>query len=440
MYAHPANIYVPVKRKEWFITNPVHKTADMIPSNVGSYLSGKGSQRPDEEMLEVLHTRGYITETPVSLPDIYNTMPPEPTSFVGFSIAVTYDCNLQCSYCFQGTDPGMNTRNTATLTPEKIELLSDAIDILKRKYLILSSTDKIIEFTGGEPLLPSNYSLVESLLSILKNDNILITTNGTYVSDFIDLLSSYLVRLKITVDGTPSVHNKRRKTSANKGTYHQIIDGIQKARDAGIPVIVKVNIDPGNIDNLRLLLDKFKLYKWTEDTEITLGLSRVRATPQYPSMFTEAEYVEHICSYLEKYSLQEYFEVSFTGSKYFKNIISGEEPKTSMHRCRNDRAFFFSPDGLIYPCILMTSYPVGTFFPQFFLDEAKLDALTSRTIRTLPQCMKCPYALLCGGGCPAESMNMYDSIFHSLCTDYPRILKVYIPYLLRTRSREENTM
>ncbi len=436
MYAHPANIYVPVRREEWFITNPVHKTADMIPSDVGSYLSGEGAQRPDEEMLEVLHSRGYTTETSVSLPDIYNTMPPEPTSFVGFSIAVTYDCNLQCPYCIQRSGTSMHLKDTATLTPRKVELLSDAIDILKKKYLILSSPDAINEFTGGEPLLPANRSLVESLLNILKNESIVITTNGTHVSDFVEVLAPYRVKLKITVDGTPSVHNERRKTSSNKGTYHQIIDGIQKARDAGIPTIVKANIDPSNINNLCRLIDKFRSYGWTEDTGITLGFSRVRATPHYPSVYTEAEYVERICSYLEKHNLQEYFEISFTGSKYFNNIISGEEPKTSMHRCRNDRTFFFSPDGLIYPCILMTSYPVGTFFPQFSLDEPQLNMLTSRTIRTLPQCMKCPYALLCGGGCPAESMNMYGSIFHPLCTDYPRILEVYIPYLLRNRSRE----
>jgi len=38
--------------------------------------------------------------------------------------------------------------------------------------------------------------------------------------------------------------------------------------------------------------DESRSYRWTEVKGITLGLSCVRATPEYSSAYTEAEYVK----------------------------------------------------------------------------------------------------------------------------------------------------
>lgn len=433
MYAHPANICVPLTDENWFITNPVHKTADILTTEVIDFLTGKEGN-PPEAVHEFLLEKGFVTEAPVSLPEVYKTLPPEATSTISFSIALTNKCNMQCVYCFQRAAP---ESVKATLTTEKISLLSSAIDVLKRKFLVFSPSHVTWELTGGEPLLPAHRPLVEELLDSLGYTTVFITTNGTHLSEFVDVLSSHRTPLKVTLDGTPSVHDARKKTLSGEGTYHRIVEGIQKAREADIPVLVKVNIDPGNLDDLCRLVDHFTSYRWCEDEGITLALSRVRATSLYPSVWTAADYVEHLCAYLETHDLQNYFEISFPGYEYFKDLFSDKKVKTDIYKCRNDRMFFFSPDGLIYPCIRMTSYPVGTFHPVFSLDEEYVNVLKSRTIKAMPSCMTCRYALICAGGCPADSMAE-GSLFHPVCEDYPRILKTYIPYILKTMKNERS--
>ena len=434
MYAHPANIYVQVTEKEWFITNPVHKTGDIVEAEVASYLTCPESANPGEDSLEKLYNQGYATEEPVSLPEVYRNLPPEKGAPVSFSVAVTYACDLQCAYCFQRADPHLP--KDACLDKEKISSLVSAVDALKRKFLVLFPSDYTVEFTGGEPLLPANRSIIEHLLDTFRRDPILITTNGIHILDFAELLSGYRVRLKVTLDGTPSVHDGRKKTLSREGTYHKIVEGVEKACTAGIPVSVKVNIDPDNVKDLPHLVDQFRSYGWTDNEKITLGLARVRETLEYSSVWTTSEYVEHVCFYLEKYNLQEYFEIFFPGHQYFHDIILGEKPETSIYKCRTDRNYFFSPDGLIYVCIRMTQNPVGRFFPQFSVDEEQVTQLLSRNIKTMSKCLECPYALICGGGCPADSMKEHGHIFHPMCVDYSRILKAYIPYLLRTASRK----
>ncbi|KYK36359.1 MAG: radical SAM protein [Theionarchaea archaeon] len=438
MYAHPANICVQLAKEKWVVVNPVHKTVDILDEEVVQYLSQvKSAKRPDENTLEALYSQGFLTEEPISLADIYGRFePPRRSSRVNFAIACTYDCNLQCTYCFQKADSGTldAKSDTATLDTQKIEMLLDAIGELKRELLVLSLDQLSFEITGGEPLLPSNRSVVEQLLDGLGNRSpVLITTNGTHVSEFVDLLSSHYVYLKITLDGIPSVHDKRKRTITKEGTYDSIVKGIRRARDEDILVTVKVNVDRHNFRDLHRLVDRFRSYGWLEDEKIRFGLARVRPTSLYPSGWTPAEFVENMCSYLEKHGLQRLFRVTFKGEEFFEEIFSGREPETDIYRCKIDKIFFFSPDGSFCPCIHMTQYPTGTFFPKFSMSRERINILKSRTIKSMPKCMQCSYALICGGGCPAESLKEHESLFNPMCLDYPRILRAYIPYILQNR-------
>ena len=437
MYEHPANIYVPVTKKNWFITNPVHKSADMISTPVVDFLTGKNVPTPDDDTQKLLYNKGFVTEAPVSLVDVYRTLPPEPSAEIAVGIALTYACNLQCVYCFQRR----LSRRKVALDAEKSGQVIRALDLLKKRFLVFSSRNVVVELTGGEPLLPASRNTVEKLLDALTHENrVIITTNGTHVADYVDVLSSYPVKLKITIDGPPSVHNRRRKTKSGQGSYDAIVKGVEKAREAGIPVALKVTIDQGNADSLHDLVEIFTEYGWSEDNTITVGLGRVGKTSHYTSVWTEAEYVEYMCSYLEKHHLTTYFDTVFPRLNYFTDIVSGKEPKTSTYRCRIDRSFFFSPDGRIYPCIVMDNYCIGHYFPEISFCEDRINLLKSRTIQCMPACEQCKYALVCGGGCAAESLEQHKSLYHPLCEDYPRILRTYIPYLLRNLPEETKSL
>ncbi|MBU7001966.1 MAG: radical SAM protein [Theionarchaea archaeon] len=431
MYAHPANIYVKITDKEWFITNPVHQTGDIVDASTRKYLTRPTEKPPGDSILDFLCARGYLVESPLSLPKVYRALPTEKASTLSVSIGCTSLCNLQCTYCFQKSQDKKSILNT-----EKVDKLIQCLERIKHEFLVFSPSQINWELTGGEPLLPSNHHIIQKLLDYIGPETpVSITTNGTHVSDFVPLLSSYRVLLRVTLDGTPSIHNARRNTPSGEGTYSQIVEGINEARKAGMYVFVKTNVDPRNAEVLRHLADMFDQYGWTEDEGVTVGLARVRPTPTYSTTWTATEFVEHLCPMLERHNLLSYFDVFFPGSEYFDDILSGKTPEISRYRCRLDRNFFFSPDGLIYPCIRMNSYPIGRFFPEYSANENQLGILKSRTVLNIPSCMECEYALICRGGCPAESLER-GSLFNGICEDYPRILSTYIPYRLRALQEE----
>ncbi|MDT4292352.1 cyclophane-forming radical SAM/SPASM peptide maturase YhhB [Methylomonas sp. MO1] len=147
-------------------------------------------------------------------------------------IKVASQCNINCSYCYvynMGDDSWANMPNF--ISQETVEAITKELEALK-------TTQKrpfAIVLHGGEPLLLGVRRLELLLHSLRKTipDNycISIQTNGMLISDkILDLCSRYKTSISISLDGPVSIHDNHRLGHKGEGTYHRVIEGIEKLK------------------------------------------------------------------------------------------------------------------------------------------------------------------------------------------------------------------
>jgi len=149
-----------------------------------------------------------------------------------YSIAITYNCNFACTYCYE-----RKIRSECTVRVNR--------EMIDRFYEIsVKEKDKIIEsigIAGGEPLMYENAEILEYFLREGKRRGFSfdIITNSYELIEFLDMLKKNNVKIvKVTLDGPKEVHDKRRIHRKDGGTYDKILDGIKEAQANGIKVTI----------------------------------------------------------------------------------------------------------------------------------------------------------------------------------------------------------
>lgn len=168
-------------------------------------------------------------------------------------IAPTMACNFACPYCYEGIQKGIMS--------EKIQ---DKIISLVSQFAKEHQNIHVTWF-GGEPLLAKAdiYNMSEKMLQICKQEQVDyeagIITNGYLLDEGTILkLKEYKVKsVQITIDGLPDSHNKKRrlKNNSDEPTFEQILNNTICAKEHGIRVAVRVNVDNETEKQLKQLLD-----------------------------------------------------------------------------------------------------------------------------------------------------------------------------------------
>lgn len=167
-------------------------------------------------------------------------------------IIVTNGCNFRCSYCVQEHE-SMALSDTSA---EKIvSLIGCRAKTVKRVK---------ITWFGGEPLLQYTRikEIMEKVIEICEcnhcNVEAGIISNGYLLSqDMIsELKSLHVTMLQITLDGDRISHNERRFLANGEGTYDVVLNHILMVAEAGIPLILRINVDKNNIEKACEVLEK----------------------------------------------------------------------------------------------------------------------------------------------------------------------------------------
>jgi uncharacterized protein len=107
-----------------------------------------------------------------------------------------------------------------------------------------------LTFHGGEPMLmsPRQFDrLVGMAVEKLKDRVSLgMQTNGTLVTDeWIEVLKRHNLRVGVSLDGPPKIHDLSRFDHAGRGSYSQTVQGLQKLQEKGVFSCVLTVINPG---------------------------------------------------------------------------------------------------------------------------------------------------------------------------------------------------
>lgn len=168
-----------------------------------------------------------------------------------YTIMTTTDCNARCFYCFEMGRPR---------TPMNEETAQRTAD-----YIIRHCHGEKVSITwyGGEPLY--NKGVITLICRLLTEAGIefesKMISNGYLFDDGTVAEASNLWRLKriqITLDGTEQVYNRiKAYIYKDVNAYRQVIGNIHRLQDAGIQVIIRLNIDIYNAEDMLVLVKAF---------------------------------------------------------------------------------------------------------------------------------------------------------------------------------------
>ena len=179
------------------------------------------------------------------------TMHKKPKHITNYVIFTTTDCNARCFYCYE---------MGCSRIPMSAETAHKAADYIAAHC----GGEKVhIQWFGGEPLFN------KAVIDIICND---LTAKGveyhsTMISNsylFDDATVKQAVELwklkwiQITLDGTEEVYNHSKAFIYKDGPspYQVVLANIQRLLDAGVAVLIRLNMDFHNADNLMMLADE----------------------------------------------------------------------------------------------------------------------------------------------------------------------------------------
>jgi len=146
-------------------------------------------------------------------------------------------CNLQCRYCFNLPDAGIEDEGNSALTVMCENVLRKII------FEALNAGPECLHFVwhGGEPLL-AGISFFESAVSLQKEMNLegktinnSVQTNGTLINDqWISFFKRNDFSISISLDGPEAVHNRYRRYASGEGSFSYVQRAIQSLQDCAM--------------------------------------------------------------------------------------------------------------------------------------------------------------------------------------------------------------
>ncbi|MHB8881245.1 MAG: radical SAM protein [Thermodesulfovibrionales bacterium] len=169
-------------------------------------------------------------------------------------LQITDRCNLRCRHCYIG-----GSTAHAELPLEAIRRILAEFEQMQGLRLLI---------TGGEPLLHTGFSAINSLLPGHSFRKVLFS-NGLLLT--IDLLASLCVdEIQVSIDGLEEAHDSLR----GRGSFRAATETIRLCREAGIETSVSTMVHQKNLADFEAMDSMFRemgIRDWTVDVPCSTG-------------------------------------------------------------------------------------------------------------------------------------------------------------------------
>ena len=165
-----------------------------------------------------------------------------------YTILPTTACNARCVYCFE------NGFVPETMTYETADRLVEYIMKTKNEGRIT------LEWFGGEPF--AAHGIISYICRKITEESVefssVIVTNGSLITDELveEAVNTWkLKRAQVSVDGSRAQYELRKAYKDKRYNYDVVMDNIGRLARAGVKVIMRCNLDRGNIDDVDEFFD-----------------------------------------------------------------------------------------------------------------------------------------------------------------------------------------
>lgn len=329
--------------------------------------------------------------------------PPRITSLLIKPVSAV--CNLDCAYCFyldREADP-YKALPGRRMSLETLERLVDA-------YLFYSYPDSVFAFQGGEPTL-AGLAFFEKLVQLQmdygrpgQNIGNSLQTNAILIDEaWCDLFRNYNWLLGVSLDGPEQVHDLYRVNKGGRGTWRQVIKGMEVLQKHRVEFNILCVLSQANVSEPR------ELYRFFRG----LGVDNVQYIPlaefypdgrPMPFTITPEQYGRFLC---------ETFEVWWPDRRkfrirFFDNVaeaLAGLKPGSCTLHETCDSYVVIEYNGDVYPCdfFVESSWRLGNIMVDSFSEIARRKRRYEfARVKMIPraECASCEWRSICRQGCP----------------------------------------
>lgn len=309
------------------------------------------------------------------------------------TIAPTMACNMRCPYCYEN-----KTGKTMSL-----EVQEKLVEFVKAHLARFSELKRMsVIWYGGEPLLQKNiiYTLSKAFIELCHRHDIAydasIITNGSLLDKSTAKMlrgECSVQRAQITIDGMPSIHNKRRVLVDGSDSFDLIVRNIEDSRQF-MNISIRMNVDKTNEMEVQEFLQfALKEMKWDENPRIYLApvdCYTESCAHTHTTCFARSEFAK-IKSQFQRINYD--IDRDRVKNEFF--------PRRIPIHCSAERnnSYVIDPEGNFYNCWMVIGdrrYSTGHIDKPFIYTHEYYRWLSGE----LPQkCEQCEYLPLCAGGC-----------------------------------------
>lgn len=450
------NIIVKIQNSnenEYAILNPISGSFDLMYENEYNLLQKINEVNiSNTSFSSYLLERGYVFNSKedenAAINKAYTEFNDEINhSQVQLMLVPTYGCNLACTYCFQHGVDGKPT----LISKETV----DAFFNYARENFSNEVQKPFITLFGGEPLVnsPAQRSIIQYIIDKCAEENYELSavTNGYDFIEYVDILKKVRIKeIQFTLDGSKDVHDLRRATVNQKGTFDRIIAGIEAAVNNKMPVNLRSVVDSENINDLVNLAEFIGTKGWLDlppeafKTQIgrNYELFECYAKPQH--LMTQVKLWGEFAKLSKTHPiLAKFHRPDFKGIRHL--VDTGDMYMASFDTCPACKTeWVFDLYGKIYGCTASCGrdeYLLGTFWPEVNLNTDAIDTWKKRNVKSIHECRDCKYDVVCGGGCGVVAANHNDrSILSPDCRPIQELIEIGVNhYINEIKSMTEET-
>ena len=396
---------------------------------------------------------GYPS-SPLQVIDLPDNLIEESAKTTTFVIALSYDCNLRCKYCYQQCDPHLDRRK---MSAENLTFVLDTITAYQEKH---PDKNIYIELFGGEPLLKENHEDVIRIFDYCVDHDysIGITTNGVnipyYLKDLV-IYSGMGITINTTIDSLSE--NEKTRFSSDTGVDSKgssLLKSIYTLINYDITVHVETNIDQHNIDQIGDMVKFYQENGFLGNPNFWFGIARVddrRFETGYDKMVTDTQLVQKLneLNITDPHVYYAFVKSILTLCRKLDPGFRQMERKYISNYCWAsapiDNVYYIDSAVDVFRCTFTVGRKDYSQF-KFSLENLENYKLPNRTYMDYEQCRNCKIGGFCSGGCAQSAEINFDRMCSAEKEDfrnfldtiyYPRVKTMLESYLAENTSEQK---
>ncbi|ENP5333412.1 anaerobic sulfatase maturase [Salmonella enterica] len=350
----------------------------------------------------------------------------------------SYQCNLQCDYCFY-----LDKEAQFTHSPRMDD---QTLKTFIKSYIDASGEVVYFTWQGGEPTLAGLDFFRKAVtwqqqFSGSKKIHNALQTNGVLLNDeWCRFLKKHNFLIGISIDGPEELHNRYRVTRSGKGTFQKVMAAIERLKEHQIEfntltVINNINVHHP-LDVYEFLKEigsrHMQFIELLETSESNISFTHSLDTFRLIDFSVPSADYGRFMSAIFKVWVKK--DVGKIFIRQFESTLSrvlgnGHTSCIFQEVCHNN--FVIESNGDMYECdhFVWPEYRIGNIASDS-LNAMESTKLTAQKQVLAQECINCSYRPLCNGGCPKHRISGGTGARISyFCQGYKIMFSSMTPYL-----------